>query len=277
MSREGFEPIPWASKGIPRSEAERWWDSGFDLGEALRWRERFGVEEAVSWRTAGVTNLAEARSWGVAGVEAGDVAGWRDAGIGFAEAAAWHEFGYSLEEARQRKAEGKTPSETFLGRVRKMRTQRGQGHSTQMGSGQIVLGGSGAAGPPATMQRFLERMRGVNHRLIHGYFMRQWVDDEALSWAENGIDAADALAWKEFGISAAEAGRLTKAGHTPAGTMRAWWQAGIPVDEVAAWLGAGLTPEEAAAQRLNGVTAERAAVLRALRENDDQSAADWRL
>ena len=77
-----------------------------------RWCERFDPEEAIAWRAAGVTNPGEARSWRIAGVDAGEVAGWRDAGIGFAEAAAWREFEYPLEEAKKLKAEGKTPSES---------------------------------------------------------------------------------------------------------------------------------------------------------------------
>jgi hypothetical protein len=266
MSREDFEPLTWAGKGIPRAEAERWWSSGFTLAEALRWRERFSADEAMGWRRAGVTSIIEARSWRVAGVDADAVGGWRDAGIGFAEAAAWHEFGYTLEEARQRKAEGKAPSETYLGRVRKMRGTR---KAVRMGSGQLWVTSGGRGSHTDAIHRFMSKIGPKNSNLVHSYFARQWFDDEALAWAERGIDASDALAWKEFGIAPAEADRLAKAGQTPARTMRAWWEAGVPVDEVAAWLGAGLTPEEAAAQRAKGITAERAAVLRALREADD--------
>jgi hypothetical protein len=60
----------------------------------------------------------------VAGVGASAVARWRDAGTGFAEPAASQEFGCSLDEARQQKAEGKTPSETYLRRIRKLRPAR---------------------------------------------------------------------------------------------------------------------------------------------------------
>ena len=274
MSREeDFEPLAWAAKGISRKEAQRWWDARFDLAEALRWRERFTVDESLSFRQAGVTTLREARGWRVAGVDAGEVAGWRDAGIGFAEAAAWNEFGYSLEEARERKAEGKSPSETYLGRIRKMRPKRGLAAKGQTSSfGWTSSYGGAPPGPHGAMEKFMRRVAHRNSNVVPGYFHRQWFDDEAAGWAERGIDAADALAWKELGISAPEAERLEKAGQTLAKTMRAWWEAGIPIDEVAAWLGAGLTPDEAAAQRGKGITAERAAILRALRETGDQSA-----
>jgi hypothetical protein len=260
MSREDFEPLAWARKGIPRVEAERWWHGGLSLADALRWRERFGVDEAIAWRTAGVTSPAEARAWRVAGVDAAEVSGWRDAGIGFAEAATWHEFEYTLEEAKKLKAEGKSPSESFRRRVQLMQSQ----------PGPTVVGPRGRPGggrSPATgMQRFFERVGRSQGALVHTYLTRQWYDDEAIAWAEQRIEAGDALAWKEIGIGPAEAGRLVKDGATPAGTMREWWQAGIPFDEVAAWIGAGLSPTEAAEQRAKGVTAERAAVMRALRD-----------
>jgi hypothetical protein len=266
MSREDFEPLVWAAKGIARVEAKRWYDGGFTLNESLRWRDRFSVDEAETWRKAGVTSPSEARSWRIAGVGADEVASWRDAGIGFAEAAAWNEFGYSLEEARQRKAEGKTPSETFLRRVQKMRSTPGK-RPRVLARGSATFGRTSAGpGPPEAIQQFMQKVNRKNPQVAHSYFMRQWLDDEALAWAEQGIDAADALAWKEFGISPTEAARLETAGKTPASTMRAWWAAGIPVDEVAAWLGAGLTPEEAATQRANGVSADRAAIMRALRD-----------
>ena len=87
MSRADFEPLAWANRGIPRDEAERLYDAGFDLGEAVDWRGRFGTHDAIRWRAAGVTTLREARAWLVAGVNAVEVAGWQQAGIGFAEAA----------------------------------------------------------------------------------------------------------------------------------------------------------------------------------------------
>ena len=219
MNREeDFRPLDWAAKEIPREEARLWWKSGFCVADALHWRERFTVDEAAAWRAAGATTLREARSWLVAGVEASEVAGWRQAGIGFAEAAAWREFGYSLEEARKGKAVGKTPREAFRRRVGNMRS--GPGPATQssrnvtFGSGSFVALnrlGSRGMGRGANMQRFVERVQGrggQGGRLLHSYFMRQWFDDEALAFAEAGIDAGDALVWKEFGIAPAEAARL---------------------------------------------------------------------
>src|SRR5580765_1675583 len=118
MSRPDFEPLAWANRGIPRDEAERLCDAGFDLADALAWRDRFGSHDAIRWRAAGVTTLREARAWLVAGVNAVEVAGWQQAGISFAEAAAWHEFGYSLAEAKELKAKGHTPSDAFRKQVK---------------------------------------------------------------------------------------------------------------------------------------------------------------
>jgi hypothetical protein len=265
MSREDFEPLVWVRKGISRTEAERWWQGGLSLAEALRWCEKFEPEEAIAWRAAGVTSPAEARAWRVAGVDADEVAGWRDAGIGFAEAAAWREFEYSLEEAKKLKAEGKAPSESFRQRVSLMRSTV-QAPTPMLGRGSryVVPGGKGIRGD--IVQRFMQAVGRAQPQIVHSYFTRSWMDDEALAWAERGVDAGDAQVWKELGIAPDEAGRLTKAGETALGTMRAWWEAGIPIDEVAAWLGAGLTPAEAAEHRAKGITAERAAVMRALRD-----------
>jgi hypothetical protein len=270
MSRDDFEPLAWAARGIPREEALRWWEGGLTLAETMRWRERFSAEETIAWRAAGVTSPFEARSWCVAGVGANEVAGWRDAGIGFAEATAWHEFGYSLEEAKKLKAHGKTPSDSFRRRVQNMPSQPMR--SVQSGAhrrGLTMTGQGMTAGVAGLAQSFVQAMRGRQGHLLPGYLSRRWLDDEALVWAQRGIDAADALVWKELGIAPEEAARLQKAGQTPVATMRAWWDAGIPFDEVAAWLGAGLTPAEAAEQRAKGITAERAAVLRALRDPDE--------
>jgi hypothetical protein len=266
---EDFRPLDWVSKQIPRSEAEQWWKSGFTLAEALRWREHFGVEEAARWRTAGIRAQAEAQSWRIAGVAADEVSGWLEAGIGFAEALAWHEFGYELAEARRLKAEGKTASQSFRGRVQKMssrraggRAPRGQGWARYASSSGGLLG---RGTHPA--ERFFEKLQGTpgGMQVIQGYVQHQWFDDEAIAWAMQGFEAADALVWKEFGVSPADAAVAKKEGRTAAATIRLWWEAGIPPDEVGAWLGAGFTPDEAAAQRAQGVSADRAAVLRALR------------
>jgi hypothetical protein len=270
MSRDDdFSPLDWAAKRIPRGEAEQWWRSGFTLAEALGWRARFGVEEAARWRAAGIRNQAEARSWQIAGVCVGEVGGWREAGIGFAEASAWREFGYELGEARRLRSEGKGPSESFRGRVRLMRGSPAAGQAGAGGSWvpYASLSGRrpGAGSHPA--QRFFEKLQGSRGgpQLLHGYVRQQWLDDEAVAWAREGIEAANALLWKEFGVAPADAAVAEKDGRTAAATIRAWWEAGIPPDEVRAWLGAGFTPEEAAAQRARGVDVERAAVLRALR------------
>jgi hypothetical protein len=259
MSRTDFEPLAWANRGIPRDEAERLYDAGFDLADASAWRHSFGSHDAIRWRAAGVTTLREARAWLVAGVNAVEVAGWQQAGISFAEAAAWHEFGYSLAEAKELKAKGHTPSDAFRKQVKARPSSRPRTVSSR-------------SWLPSSQQdarrTFVQLLGAGNKGLIFGYIHRQWVDDEAYRWAEQGIDVGDAVVWKTFGIGPAEAARLEQAGATAAGTMHAWWEAGVPPDEVAAWLGAGLTAAEAAAQRAAGVTADRAAVLRALRDPD---------
>ena len=268
MSREDFEPLAWVRKGIPRREAERWWEGGFGLAEALRWCEKFEPEEAIAWCAAGVTSPAEARAWRVAGVGESEVSGWREAGIGFAEATAWREFEYSLEEAKKLKAKGKSPSESFRKRVGLMQSSQPPTPAIGRGASWIVTG-SGASAPGDVVQRFMQAVSRAQPQIVHSYFSRQWMDDEARAWAERGVDAGDALVWKELGVAPEEAGRLTKAGETALGTMRARWEAGVPIDEVAAWLGAGLTAAEAAEHRANGITAERAAVMRALRDPDE--------
>jgi hypothetical protein len=266
---EDFRPLDWAARQVPRTEAEQWWRSGLTLGEALRWRERFGVEETARWRKAGIRTPKEARSWQIAGVGVDEVSGWLEAGIGFAEASAWHEFGYELAEARRLKTEGKTPSESFRRRVQKMSSSpAGARIQDARRSRRFPSGSAGPAWASAQgAQRFIEkvRTRPGSGQLIQGFLQRQWLDDEALVWATQGIDAADALVWKEFGISPADAAAAKNNRTTVAATLRSWWEAGIPPDEVGVWIGAGFTPEEATAQRAEGVSADRAAVLRALR------------
>jgi hypothetical protein len=269
MSRdEDFSPLEWAAKRIPRAEARRWWRAGYSVAEALRWLEHYSVEEALLWRKAGITRVAEAQSWRVAGVEAGAVRGWIAAGIGFAEAAAWNEFDYSLDEARKLKAEGKTPGESFRNRVQRMRSSPTAHRALPRGSSSGSMSRAAGRHP---VQDFLEKLHRTPHgrQLMHGYLQQQWLDDEAVKWASEGIEAPAAILWKEFGVSPVDAAAATKDGQTPAATIRAWWEAGIPPGEFAAWLGAGLSPEEAAAQRADGVGADRAAVLRALRRLDE--------
>jgi hypothetical protein len=98
-----------------------------------------------------------------------------------------------------------------------------------------------------SVQAFVEA--GVPPQLLHSYMARQWLDDEAVAWAKEGIDGAEAPVWKALGLRPGEAGRLDRVGATLAGTVRDWWRAGIPIDEVAGWIAAGLTPEQAFRER----------------------------
>ena len=103
---------------------------------------------------------------------------------------------------------------------------------------------------------------------MHSYHMRQWIDEEAMQWAAQGIEAADAYTWHALGLTPAEAGRLAIQGRGPGDVIQEWWRAGIPFEEVADWIGAGLTSKEAIDQRSQGITSEQAAALRALRKQE---------
>jgi hypothetical protein len=172
---------------------------------------------------------------------------------------AWAELGFSPRESGIQKRAGRTPA---VARARRDRA---------VAVPPAASGWTAYAPNQHPMARFMAAVgaRGVNaHRVMHGYYHRGWIDDEAAGWASAGIDAGDATAWKELGLRPAEAKRLAEAGQTPMGTARAWTEAGIPFAEIATWLGAGLAPAEAAAQRAKGISAERAGVLRALRDDD---------
>jgi hypothetical protein len=221
-----------------------WITEGFDPDDAEGWRNwRYNVTRAQAWRLAGVEHGLEAAQWATAGVTEATVTQWRAAGIDPAEAVQWHERGLNLSAAKEMKAKGITASDAF---------PKHQGQSSM------------SIGPA---QRFVDA--GVPGDVFHSYFTRQWLDDDAFSWAKAGVEAGEAQIWKQLGVRPLEAERLTKAGVTVADAVRDWWRAGIPYDEVADWLGAGLAPREAAAQRAKGVTAEQAAALRALRDQPD--------
>ena len=106
---------------------------------------------------------------------------------------------------------------------------------------------------------------------MHGYLQCGWIDDDAVEWARQGIEAHDAYTWFDLGLKPAEAGRLVLQGRTPGDVVREWWSAGIAFEEAAEWIGAGLSAAEAVEQRANGITAEHAASLRALRLEDTET------
>src|SRR5712692_5207251 len=97
------------------------------------------------------------------------------------------------------------------------------------------------------VQTFVEA--GVPPQMLYSYMARQWFDDEAVTWAKEGIDAGEAPVWKALGLRPYEARRLVRSGATLADTMRDWWLSGIPIGEVADWIGTGLTPEAAVRRR----------------------------
>ncbi|HEX9335114.1 MAG TPA: hypothetical protein VF892_04480 [Pseudonocardiaceae bacterium] len=237
----------------PPEDLTAWLAAGLRRVEALSWRRwNFTLDDAIRWRKSGVAEALMAAQWQAAGVHPDTVRGWLDAKIGAGEAIRWHEFGYDLNTAREHAKRGQSPDEVFQ--------QRHMGQ--QMGP--ITRAAAGAMGSlHEGIQRFMQS--GVPHDLMRGYLAMKWTDDEAITWAKEGIEAHDAHLWLEIGLVAVEAGELSKAGQKPAGVIRDWWRAGIPFDEVAEWIGAGLTVEEAVAQRASGVTVEQAAALRALR------------
>ena len=239
-----------------------WLAAGFDSTDAEVWRRwRFTIARAEAWINAGVTEGLHAAQWMTAGADPMLVQSWRDAGIDASEAVQWHEMGFDVTRARAEKSKGRSPTDAFA-------------------QAQPPRPRSGWASVAPTGQRVLRRS-GADPRFMHGYMQRQWMDEEAVAWAKQGIEAADAYTWHALGLTPAEAGRLVLQGRLPGEVIREWWMAGIPFEEVADWIGAGLSAQEAVDQRARGITAEQAAALRALRKDEsppgDQSREAWDL
>jgi hypothetical protein len=228
----------WLAAGLRRPEARVW----------RRWN--FQLNEALTWRKAGVREALTAAQWQAAGATPATVGKWIAAGITPSDAVRWHEFGYTLEQASEHVKEGRGPAEAF---------EKRRHTSTQ--SMRFVGGGVSpiARGTRERMQRFMSG--AVPQEVVAGYIAAQWLDDEAYEWATQGVQVSDAKIWRKIGLVPAEAKDLSD----PLQVIEDWWRAGIPYDEVADWLGAGLTAAEAIEQRAAGVTREQAAALRALR------------
>jgi hypothetical protein len=254
MTDRGFERLEPGG-----FDPERWRELGFTKESALSWcKHRIGLQDAVRWRRAGVTEPIDAVRWKIAGIGPDTVREWVYAKIEAREAVAWTELGFSVVEARKEKRAGRTAVQAY-GRAHRVRT------AVSYPPAPPPPPGRRRAGPDP--RRFMETVRGRDPRVMHSYMQRQWFDDEAIAWATHGIEAGDALAWKELGLTPVEAERCGGRDVSPMRTAKAWWQAGIPFEEVADWIGAGFSPEEAARQRAKGVSAERAAVLRSLRRD----------
>ena len=246
-------------------ELARWLAAGFTGEAADVWRRwRFTIARAQSWAVAGVDEGLHAAQWSTAGVTPATVEQWRQAGIGPGEAVRWHEFGYELASARIQKASGRSPDEAFA----QAHQQQAAPPTARMATRNVV--GRGLAGPLGGLPGSLRGLQeaGVDPRLIRSYMQHQWMDETAVAWATQGIDAVDAYMWHDLGLTPAEAGRLELQGRTVGDVVREWWSAGIPFKEFADWIGAGLTAAEAVEQRARGITAEHAASLRALRQDD---------
>jgi hypothetical protein len=233
---------------------EDWMAAGFTAEQSQGWRRwRIDPSTAFAWRKAGIPDGLRAAQWSVAGVSPATVQRWRDAGVDAGEAVHWHEMGFRIESVIEYKRKGLTPDQAFA--------QRNAAAMAGTHTSRHHFGTS--------LQRFHEA--GIRGEVVHGYLMARWVDEEALSWAAKGIEAADAKLWKVLSLTPVEAARLVQQGHSADELIREWWQAGIPYQEVADWLGAGLSAAEAAEQRAQGITAEQARALRALRDDDDGS------
>jgi hypothetical protein len=170
-----------------------WVAAGFTAGTAEVWRRwRFTIARARTWVAAGVDEGLEAAQWATAGVTPGTVEEWRQAGIGPGEAVRWHEFGFGLAAARDEKGRGNGPDAAFA-----------RAHpQTQHGPMARVRGLAGSrSGNPL---RGLHEA-GVDPRLIRSYMEHQWMDESAVAWATQGIDAVDAYMWHGLGLTAAEA------------------------------------------------------------------------
>jgi hypothetical protein len=242
-------------------ELPRWLDAGFKAEVAEVWRRwRFSIARAQAWVAAGVDEGLHAAQWSTAGVDPGVVEEWRDAGIEANEAVRWHEFGYGLEAARTEKAKGHGPDQAFA----QANQQSSAGMTTRMmRTSGVGFSGVGFAGSVRGLHE-----AGVDPRVLHSYAQHHWMDESAIPWAKQGIDASDAYMWHELGLTPAEAGRLELLGRTVGDVVREWWTAGIPFEEFADWVGAGLSTAEAVEQRARGITAEHAASLRALRRDE---------
>jgi hypothetical protein len=254
-----FDAEPWAALGIAKQEGESWWKHRIEPADALRWQR------------AGVSRPLDAVRWKIAGVDPSVVREWIYAAIDAQEAVVWTELGFNAARARVHKRAGRSPVQAYSKDhpVPSAATQPPMHPPMQSAPGGAAYQGASPDGGRRRFMRAVGRSGPQHHQVAQSYMFRNWVDDEAIAWAREGIGADDALAWKELGLTPTEAKRQQAEGHTAMQTAKAWWRAGIPVDEVADWIGAGLTPEEAATQRANGVTVEQAAVLRSLRKGDD--------
>ncbi len=241
-------------------ELDAWVAAGFDRRDAQVWRSwRFTIARAEGWLQQGVTEGLHAAQWMAAGVEPTTVQEWVDADIDAPEAAQWHEMDYDLAGAKAEKAKGLGPTEAFQQAQQAQRAQSMGNIAYPSFTSQVRI----ARGGTARMGQ-----GGPDPRVLQSYHRRQWVDEEAMEWASQGIDAADAYTWHALGLTPVEAGRLAIQGRGPGDVIREWWRTGIPFEEVADWIGAGLSSKEAREQRAQGITAEQAGALRALRQQE---------
>lgn len=251
---DDFDPKPYLAAGVPADELHTWW----------KWR--LSAEQAKAWRAAGVLEPLDAAQWVTAKVTPEAVGAWLGADITAGEAITWHEYGFGLDEAVGYRRQGYTADQAFD--VSRGRTPKGPDDEVAPGDALSGLMSYQSGGAHDETQRFISRAGGSDGMVMYSYINENWLDDEAIAWARQNIDASTARTWQDLGLRPAEAGRFTRRDLTPMAVAKAWWQAGIPFEETASWIGAGLTPAEAIEQRANGVTAEQAETLRTLRDEE---------
>ncbi|MCP2331137.1 hypothetical protein [Actinoalloteichus caeruleus] len=235
------DPVPedlheWTGRGVTVAEARQWIDHGFLLDSAERWRTSgvYTAEQALAWRTAGLTPYT--------------VRPLLRAGMTPRDAVRWHELGYGHAEAAERHLAGENPRpRRWWWRL----MAPGPAGSSELDDGQH-----------ATLRMLLGA--GVPAFTARAYLDTGWSGEEAVPWAGSGTSPTHAALYRVMGFTPAEAADLGERGEDPAALLARWWDAGVPRAEVPSWVVAGFTVEEARRARAAGTTAEQAAVLRAL-------------
>jgi hypothetical protein len=192
----GASPVnPWRDENDGADYAA-WLAEGFTAEQAAVFRRwRFGLAQAAAWRQAGVPDGLRAAQWTTAAVTPDSVSNWRAAGIDASQAVHWHEMGFGLAEAREAVRRGLTPDGAFARRH----------PGPMLGGGQLINRGR------AEVIRGLQQA-GVPPRVLQGYLQGTWEIEEALPWAQAGVEAADGVLWRALGLTAVEAGRLARKG-----------------------------------------------------------------
>jgi hypothetical protein len=96
----GFEPKEankWAGKDIALQEAAEWFNAGFKFDDAIEWRKKFSLREALEWRKLTFDSQKSSN--------------WKEKGFNIREAEKWQDF--NVESALKWRNVGFEPSEAF--------------------------------------------------------------------------------------------------------------------------------------------------------------------